>query len=63
MDVGVTLTDPLAAKVPTPGMFTEVALLVVQLRTDVAPLLMLLGCALNVIVGPVCAGAVGPEPG
>jgi hypothetical protein len=41
--VGVTLVDPLAGKLPNPAMFTEVALLVVQLRTAVAPLLMLLG--------------------
>jgi hypothetical protein len=32
-------------------MFTAVALVVVQLRTAVAPLTMLLGCALNVTAG------------
>jgi hypothetical protein len=49
--VGVTLTDPLAGKLPNGGMFTAVALVVVQLRTAVAPLTMLLGCALNVTAG------------
>jgi hypothetical protein len=32
-------------------MFTEVALVLVQLRTAVAPTAIVLGCALNVIVG------------
>jgi hypothetical protein len=41
--LGVTFVDPLAGKLPTPGIFTEVAFVVVQLRTAVAPLVMLLG--------------------
>jgi hypothetical protein len=40
---GVTFVDPLAGKAPNPGMFTDVALVVVQLRTAVAPLLTLVG--------------------
>lgn len=51
MVVGVTLADPVGGKLPNPGMFTEVALLVVQLSTAVAPLAMLFGLALNEIVG------------
>ena len=51
--VGVTFADPFGGKLPRPGMFTEVALVVVQLRVAVAPLVMLLGCALNEIVGGV----------
>ena len=49
--LGVTFVDPLGGNVPNPGMFTEVALVVVQLRTDVAPLVMLLGWVLKEIVG------------
>jgi hypothetical protein len=41
--VGVTFVDPLAGKLPKPAMVTEVALLVVQLRTAAAPLLMVFG--------------------
>jgi hypothetical protein len=51
VELGVTLTDPLAAKVPTPAMLTEVALSVVQFRMVDAPAAMLLGCALNATVG------------
>jgi hypothetical protein len=51
VELGVTLTDPLAANVPTPAMLTEVALLVVQFSTAEAPETMLLGCALKAIVG------------
>jgi hypothetical protein len=40
---GVTFVDPLAGKLPNPEIFTEVALLVVQLRSALPPLLMLLG--------------------
>jgi hypothetical protein len=49
-------------------MLTEVALVVVQLRTAVAPGVIVLGCALNVIVGPevvtltTVGGAVDPPP-
>ena len=43
VEVGTTLTDPFAGNIPTPAMLTEVALLVVQLRTAVAPLAMVLG--------------------
>ena len=39
----VTFVDPLAGKPPNPAMFTEVALLVVQLRTAAAPLLIVFG--------------------
>lgn len=49
--VGVTFVDPLAGKLPNPGMFTELALVVVQLRTAVPPLGIVLGCALIEIVG------------
>ena len=41
--LGVTLVEPLAGKAPKPGMFTEVALVVVQLRTAVAPIVMSFG--------------------
>jgi hypothetical protein len=43
VELGVTFVDPLGGNAPNPGMFTEVVLVVVQLRTDVAPLVMLLG--------------------
>jgi len=49
--LGVTLVEPFAGKLPNPEMFTEVALVVGQLRTDVPPLVTVLGCALNEIVG------------
>jgi hypothetical protein len=49
--VGLTLVDPVAGKLPNPGMLTEVALVVVQLRTAVPPLGIVLGCALIEIVG------------
>lgn len=49
--LGVTLVDPFAGNVPKPEMFTEVALVVVQLRTEVPPLVMVFGLALNEIVG------------
>ena len=52
---GVTFVDPLAGKLPNPGMFTEVALVVVQLRTAVPPAGMVLGWALREIVGGFCA--------
>ena len=51
VELGMTLTDAFAANVPTPAMLTEVALRVVQLRTADVPAAMLLGCALNTIVG------------
>jgi hypothetical protein len=41
--LGVTPVDPLAGKEPTPGIFTEVALVVVQLKTDFVPTETLLG--------------------
>jgi hypothetical protein len=49
--LGVTVADPFATNDPTPAMLTEVALLVVQLKTEDAPATMLLGCALNETVG------------
>src|SRR5580704_295631 len=49
--LGVTLVEPLAGNAPSPGMLTEVALVVVQLRTAVAPLAIVLGLALKEIVG------------
>ena len=55
VDVGVTLVDPVAPNVPTPAMLTEVALVVVQLRTADEPGAMVLGWALKTIVG------CGPE--
>ena len=48
---GVTFVDPLAPKVPTPSMLTEVAFVVVQLSTLDAPFVILLGCAEKLIVG------------
>ena len=51
VELGVTFTDPVAPYVPTPAMFTEVALVVFQLSADDAPAVMLLGWALKVIVG------------
>ena len=51
VEVGVTLADPVAPNVPTPAMLTEVALVVVQLRTAEAPAAMVLGCALKETVG------------
>ena len=41
--LGVTLVDPLAGKEPRPGMFTDVAFVVVQLKTDLLPTETLLG--------------------
>ena len=66
---GVTLVEPFAGKLPNPAMFTEVALVVVQLRRDVPPLAMVLGCALIEITGGaiedtitvVDAGVVPPQ--
>jgi hypothetical protein len=55
VELGVTLTDPVAPNVPTPAMLTEVALVVVQLKTAEAPGAMLLGCAPKETVG------FGPE--
>jgi hypothetical protein len=55
VELGVTLTDPFAAKVPTPPMLTEMALLVVQFSVADVPTSMLLGCALNATVG-FCSG-------
>jgi hypothetical protein len=49
--LGVTCVDPLAGKLPNPGMLTELASVVVQLRVTVAPLSIVLGCALKEIVG------------
>jgi hypothetical protein len=43
VELGATLTDPFAGNIPTPAMLTEFALLVVQLKTGVAPLAMVLG--------------------
>jgi hypothetical protein len=55
VEVGVTFAEPVAPNVPTPAMLTGVALVVVQLRTAVAPGATMLGCALKAIVG------LGPE--
>jgi hypothetical protein len=41
--VGVTLTDPVAANVPSPFRVTEVALLALHCNTDEDPLAMLPG--------------------
>jgi hypothetical protein len=41
--VGVTFTEPLAANVPTPLMFTELVLLAFQLSIVDAPLSTVLG--------------------
>jgi hypothetical protein len=41
--LGVTSVDPLAGKEPSPVMFTEVALVAVQLKTDLVPTGTLLG--------------------
>jgi hypothetical protein len=49
--LGVTLTDPFAANVPTPAMLTDVALLVLQFSIADVPATTLLGCALNATVG------------
>jgi hypothetical protein len=49
--VGVTFTEPLAGKVPTPLMLTEVALLAFQLSIVAAPLVTAFGCALSWIAG------------
>ena len=35
--LGVTFVDPSAGKLPNPGMFTEVALVVVQDKTEGGP--------------------------
>ena len=45
------MVDPFAGKDPSPGISTDVALVVVQLKTDLAPTAILLGWAVNVIVG------------
>lgn len=47
----MTWVDPFAGKPPNPGMLTELALVVVQLRVTVAPLSIVSGCALKEIVG------------
>jgi len=47
----VTFTEPFALNVPTPGMFTEVALVVVQLSVVLEPLLILIGCAVSTMLG------------
>lgn len=57
MAAGVTLVDPLAPNVPTPAIVTEFALVVVQFSVVEFPGVMVLGCALNVMVG-----AAGFEP-
>jgi hypothetical protein len=64
VELGVTLTDPFVPNAPIPAMSTEVALSVVQLRTAAVPVVMLLGFALNAIVGTwlveFCGGAIDP---
>ena len=47
------MADPLAPNDPRPAMLTEVAFVLAQVRTEDAPLAMLAGCAVNLIVGCV----------
>ena len=47
------MADPLALNVPTPAMLTEEAFVLLQVRTEDAPLAILAGCAVNLSVGCV----------
>jgi hypothetical protein len=51
VELGVTLAEPVGPKVPTPGMVTDVALVVVQSRTAGDPGATMLGWALKLTVG------------
>ena len=55
--VGVTLTDPLAANVPSPFRVTDVVLLALHCSTADDPLAMVPGWALNVSEGFCAFGA------
>ena len=54
---GVTLTDPLAANVPSPFRVTEVVLLALHCSTDDDPLAMVPGWAVSVREGFCALGA------
>lgn len=47
----MTCVDPLAEKLPSPGMSTELAFVVLQLRVTASPLSIVLGCASKEMVG------------
>ena len=47
----MTFADPVAPKEPTPGMFTDVALVVLQLRVVLEPELILIGRAVSTMLG------------
>ena len=47
----MTFADPVAPKDPTPGMFTDVALVVLQLRVVLEPELILIGRAVSTMLG------------
>jgi hypothetical protein len=51
VELGVTSTEPVAPKDPNPGMFTDVALVVLQLRDVLEPELMLIGRAVSTMLG------------
>ena len=51
MELGVTFTEPVAPKDPTPGMFTDVALVVLQLRVTLEPELIRIGRAVSTMLG------------
>jgi hypothetical protein len=51
VEAGLTVAEPLAPNVPTPGILTDVAFVVLQLNALDAPLAMVAGCAVSTIEG------------
>jgi hypothetical protein len=51
VELGTTVTEPVAANVPRPFMVTDVACVAVQLRMLDAPLAIVLGCADKLMAG------------
>ena len=66
MEVGSTVIEPDAPKVPNPAIVTEVALVAFQVNVVLEPLLIVVGCAFRTTVGDfrdeVLGDAAPPHP-
>jgi hypothetical protein len=51
VELGLTFVDPLAPKVPIPAIIMELAFVEFHVRVDEPPLLIVLGCAVNMSDG------------